>query len=181
VTFATVLWLTSLPAIGNTVGTVIAEWMQVTERRLSLALHASAGVLLAVVAVELIPEALQKTPPWLVTTSFVAGGLLFILLDHSLEISVRGRARAEVRRVLGRFIRLLQSTYSATESWSESQAYYRHIWASFHAPSQSAGLLATLAVEEVIPQAHEREGESHAAAAMFVLGFASFIALSSYL
>lgn len=43
----------------------------------------------------------------------------------------------------------------------------------------TAGLLTTLAVEETIPQAHER-GESHAAA-LFVLAFGAFIAVTSYL
>lgn len=44
----------------------------------------------------------------------------------------------------------------------------------------TAGLLTTLAVEEIIPQAHE-QGESHGASALFVLAFAGFIALTSYL
>jgi zinc transporter ZupT len=44
----------------------------------------------------------------------------------------------------------------------------------------TAGLLTTLALEEVIPQAHER-GEPHGAASAFVLAFIAFIAISSYL
>jgi hypothetical protein len=56
-TFETVLWLTSMPAIGNSVGALVAEWIPSNEKRLSLALHASAGVLLGVVAVELMPNA----------------------------------------------------------------------------------------------------------------------------
>jgi len=239
-TFESVLWLTSLPAAGNTLGALVAEWIRITEKRLSLALHASAGVLLGVVAVELMPEALQKTPPWLVITSFVVGGLLFILLDHTLE-SVRtragkktkasgpwtiyfsvaidllsdgimigvagvvsthlgfvlatGQALADVPQGLATMAmfqksvsqgeRLLANTLLVVPLYAGAALGYfilrgRSHLLQFAILGLTAGLLTTLAVEEVVPQAHER-GESHAAAAAFVLAFAGFIALSSYL
>ena len=239
-TFETVLWLTSLPAFGNTLGALVAEGIEITERRLSLALHASAGVLLGVVAVELIPEALQKAPPWLVITSFVAGGMLFILVDHSLEnirtrggtgesrsgpwtiylsvaidlfsdgvmVGVAGVVSAHLGFILAlgqgladipqglatmamfqegasRARRLILSAMLTLPLYGGAAFGYfvlrgRSHLVQFAILGLTAGLLATLAVEEVVPQAHAR-GESHESAAAFVLAFAAFIALSSYL
>ena len=89
--FLRLLWMSALPAAGNFLGSVLAELVPMTARRLSLTLHAAAGILLAVVAVELMPEALRQAPPWIVITSFTAGGLVFIALDHFLE-NIRTRA-----------------------------------------------------------------------------------------
>lgn len=240
-TFETVLWLTSLPAVGNTFGALCAEWIRITEKRLRLALHASAGVLLGVVAVELMPEALHKVPPWLVITSFVAGGLLFILLDHSLEnlrtragkggsksgpwmiyfsiavdlfsdgamIGVAAIVSAHLGLVLGlgqaiadvpqglatmaifqktvsRGRRIVINTLLVLPLYTGAVLGYFVLRGRSHSfqfaiLGLTAGLLTTLAVEELIPQAHESGKGSHEAAAVFVLAFAGFIALSSYL
>jgi len=175
-----------------------------------------------------------------VIASFVAGGLLFILLDHSLEnirtragkagstsgpwtiyfsvaidllsdgvmVGVAGVVSAHLGFVLAlgqgladipqglatmamfqkkasKRRRLLLSALLALPLYAGAALGYfilrgRSHLVQFAILGLTAGLLATLAVEEVIPQAHER-GESHAAAAAFVLAFAAFIALSSYL
>jgi zinc transporter, ZIP family len=60
--FLGVLVLTALPALGNISGGVLAEIVQVSERSLSLALHVAAGIVLAVVGIELMPEALTVDP-----------------------------------------------------------------------------------------------------------------------
>ena len=49
----------------------------------SLSLHLAAGM--AVVGLELIPEALKATPPWIPLLAFVAGGGLFIGLDRAIH------------------------------------------------------------------------------------------------
>ncbi len=80
--FWLVLGLAALPAAGNFLGGALAELIRVSERALSLALHLAAGIVLAVVGLELMPEALQGTPPWLPLLAFIVGGAIFIGLDR---------------------------------------------------------------------------------------------------
>lgn len=81
----TVLGLAMLPAVGNIGGGVLAEWLNPGERTLNRALHAAAGVMLAVVAVEVMPEALGSTPAWLLAPFFLAGGLAYLLAEKGLQ------------------------------------------------------------------------------------------------
>ncbi len=83
--FLTVIALASIPALGNFIGGLLAEGVDVSRRTLSLALHAAAGILLAVVGVELMPQALQAQPPWAVVLAFAAGGGFYILVDESIK------------------------------------------------------------------------------------------------
>lgn len=80
--FGLALVLGLLPAAGNIAGGVIAEFAIVSRKAISLSLHAAAGIVLAVVAVELLPEALEAEPRWLIIAAFAAGGLCFVLIDH---------------------------------------------------------------------------------------------------
>lgn len=73
-----------LPAIGNFVGGLVAEWLPTSRRALNWALHGAAGIVIAVVAVELMPEALAGAPPWLVVLAFALGGLLSILIKSAI-------------------------------------------------------------------------------------------------
>ena len=73
------------PALGNFGGGLIAERFDVSPRALSFALHAAAGIVLAVVAVELIPQTLSVDPPWLPIVAFVVGGLFFMAADRLIE------------------------------------------------------------------------------------------------
>ena len=82
--FWIVLGLAALPAAGNFFGGVLAEVFDVSERMLSLALHLAAGIVLAVVGLELMPEALQADVPWVPLLAFVAGGAAFIGLDRAV-------------------------------------------------------------------------------------------------
>ena len=58
-----VLGLAALPAAGNLSGAILAETFRASECTLSLALHLAAGIVLAVVGLELMPEALGSTMP----------------------------------------------------------------------------------------------------------------------
>ncbi|WP_216328921.1 ZIP family metal transporter [Deinococcus aestuarii] len=87
----TVLALAALPALGNFVGGLLTEFVSVSSRVLSLALHLAAGIILAVVALELLPEALAADPPWLPLGAFVLGGGFFILLEKVTSF-VKARA-----------------------------------------------------------------------------------------
>ena len=88
--FVLVLALAALPAAGNLLGGLASEARDVSERTLSLALHLAAGIVLAVVGLELMPEALEATPPWVPILAFVAGGAFFIALERAIGY-VQGR------------------------------------------------------------------------------------------
>jgi ZIP family zinc transporter len=80
--FAVVMGLAALPALANFAGGGLAEMFRVSARGLSLALHLAAGIVLAVVGLELMPEALNVSRPWVPLLAFVAGGAAFIGLDR---------------------------------------------------------------------------------------------------
>ena len=80
--FASVLALALLPALGNIGGGVLAETVHVSEKTLSFALHIAAGIVLAVIGIELMPDALEVSPAWVILLVFVAGGGFAIIVDH---------------------------------------------------------------------------------------------------
>ncbi|SDQ03141.1 MULTISPECIES: ZIP family metal transporter [Micrococcaceae] len=88
--FMLVLALATLPAAGNLLGGIAAELFHVSERALSLALHLAAGIVLAVVGLELMPEALKATAPWVPILAFVGGGLFFIGIERAMGF-IQGR------------------------------------------------------------------------------------------
>ena len=83
--YVLVLALLALPAVGNWAGGILAEFVPVSRRTLSLSLHATAGIVLGVVGLELVPEALKGTPPWVPILAFMAGGLFFLAVDAVIE------------------------------------------------------------------------------------------------
>ncbi len=72
--FAVVMGFAVLPALAAFAGGGLAELFRVSARALSLALHLAAGIVLAVVGLELMPEVLNASAPWLPLLAFVAGG-----------------------------------------------------------------------------------------------------------
>ncbi|MFP5325927.1 MAG: ZIP family metal transporter [Acidimicrobiia bacterium] len=80
--FLVVLALAMLPAVANFAGGALAEAFRVSARGLSLALHLAAGIVLAVVGLELMPEALSADPPFVPLIAFVVGGASFIALQR---------------------------------------------------------------------------------------------------
>lgn len=88
--FALVLALAALPAAGNFLGGLAAEVVDVSERVLSLALHLAAGIVLAVVGLELMPEALRASPSWVPILAFVVGGAFFIGIERLIGL-IQGR------------------------------------------------------------------------------------------
>ncbi len=83
--FPLVLAFAALPAAGNFAGGLLAEILDVSQRTLSLALHLAAGIVLAVVGLELVPQALAGNPPWIPIAAFVAGGAIFIGLERLID------------------------------------------------------------------------------------------------
>jgi ZIP family zinc transporter len=80
-----VVGLALLPALGNSAGGLLAERLSVSARQLNRALHAAAGIVLAVVAVELMPEALAQLPGWGVALGFGLGGLAYVLIESIVD------------------------------------------------------------------------------------------------
>lgn len=76
--FWMVLGLALFPAAGNFAGGLLAEFFETNKRRLNKALHAAAGIVIAIVAVELIPEALEKISAWWVALAFGLGGVAYV-------------------------------------------------------------------------------------------------------
>lgn len=60
--FLQVIVLALVPAVGNSIGALAAEAITISRHRLGIALHAAAGIVLAVIAVELMPRALNGEP-----------------------------------------------------------------------------------------------------------------------
>lgn len=83
--FWTVLGLALLPALGNFSGGVIAEFFPTSRRNLNRALHAAAGIVIAIVAVELMPEALEAASAWVIALAFALGGLAYIGLETVVD------------------------------------------------------------------------------------------------
>lgn len=80
----------ALPAVGNFFGGLLAEFLNVSQKSLSLALHLAAGIILAVIGIELMPAALEAEQQWIVILAFFLGTLFFVLLDRSIDY-VRNR------------------------------------------------------------------------------------------
>ena len=88
--FLTVLLFAAMPAAGNFAGGILAESINVSERNLSLSLHFAAGIILAVVGIELMPSVLEVDQAWIPIAAFLAGGGAFLLLDKMAGY-VKGR------------------------------------------------------------------------------------------
>jgi ZIP family zinc transporter len=85
--FLLVLMLSSLPVASNFMGALLAEALPLSKRTLGLALHAVAGVLLAIVATELIPNVLIAKPAWATILALFLGGAFFVWVNQLLNVS----------------------------------------------------------------------------------------------
>src|SRR5690606_41959666 len=73
-----VLGLALLPALGNFSCGLAAEASRTTGRRLNYALHGAAGLVIAVVAVEIMPRVLEHLSAWAVALAFALGGIAYV-------------------------------------------------------------------------------------------------------
>ncbi len=80
-----VLALALLPPAGNFAGGVVAELVRMSEAWLNRALHAAAGVVIAVVAVGIMPQALHAVAAWILAAAFFLGGLAYVAIDRLVE------------------------------------------------------------------------------------------------
>lgn len=232
-----VIVLALLPFAGNFAGGILAEVVNVTERRVSIALHAAAGIVFAVVAVELMPRTLENAPAWVVILGFCIGGLLSIVLKEivqRLQAASGGNAGpwmiyiavsidlftdglligtgSAVSFSLALLLALAQVLADLPEGFA-SIANFRSrgvprrmrilLSLGFAAPilvaavgsywllrdassawqmgvlSVATGMLVVLAVEDIVPEAHEGEDFPLATGAV-IAGFALFTLISAY-
>jgi len=81
-----VLGLALLPALGNFSGGLAAEASRTTGRRLNYALHGAAGLVIAVVAVEIIPpRVLENLSAWVIALAFALGGIAYVGIEKLVE------------------------------------------------------------------------------------------------
>lgn len=84
-----VIGLALLPAVGNLTGGLVAEFTETPSRRLNKALHAASGIVLAVVSVELMPEALAVLSGWTVGIAFGVGAFAYMAIDAIVDRAQR--------------------------------------------------------------------------------------------
>lgn len=80
-----VMAVASLPAAGNFIGGLLSEWLNPSKHFVNRALHAAAGIILAVVSVEVMPNALRVVPVWLIAAAFLSGGGAYLIIEATIE------------------------------------------------------------------------------------------------
>ena len=238
-----VLAFAAMPALGNIAGGLLAELFRPSRRALNLALHAAAGIVIAVVAVELMPRAVETDPPWVIVLSFFFGGVFYVAVRWAVE-RLQGRyggggeagpyviffgvsvdlfsdgiligTGSTISVGLGLLLALGQVPADVPEGYAAIADFRRAgtprrrrllLSAAFVVPiflgatigylgmrgqpelyqlillTFTAGILTTLVVEELVPEAHEalESGEGRLAPIFFVGGFALFALISRYL
>ena len=83
--FLDVLSLALLPAGGNVIGCLLAESVRTPKWLVGAALHAAAGIAIAVVSVDLVPRILDATPAWLMALTFLCGASLSVMLADGID------------------------------------------------------------------------------------------------
>lgn len=94
-----VLLLALLPGAGNFMGGLAAEVRKPSPQFLNWALHAASGIVIAIVAVELIPNALGKLAGWWVALAFAVGGVAYLVLEVIVERLQDARGGGERTRM----------------------------------------------------------------------------------
>lgn len=80
-----VLAIALLPALGNIIGSLLAETVRTPKWLIGAALHAAAGIAIAVVSVDLMPRIIRETAPWLLIAAFFCGALFSVLLSRMVD------------------------------------------------------------------------------------------------
>lgn len=90
---AGVLLLALLPAAGNITGGILAELTPPSSSWRNRALHAAVGVVVAVVAVEIMPRAVPALAGWLLATAFLTGGVVYLGAQWLIASRSQGQER----------------------------------------------------------------------------------------
>jgi ZIP family zinc transporter len=86
---ATLLGLALLPAGGMLCGALAAEWWRLPRHAIGAVLHAAAGVAVAVVSVELMPQILAEVAPWQLVAGFALGAAASVVMAKAVRHAVR--------------------------------------------------------------------------------------------
>ena len=86
-----------LPGAGNFAGSRLAEYTSPSPKHLNWALHVVSGIVIAIVAVELVPQALGVLAGWWIAAAFAAGGCAYVLLERLIYAVQNGGADAADR------------------------------------------------------------------------------------
>lgn len=78
--FFTVLAFALLPAGGIIAGSLLAESLRSPKWLIGASLHATAGIAIALVSIDLMPRILETTPIWLILIAFLAGAFASVML-----------------------------------------------------------------------------------------------------
>lgn len=231
--------LALLPPTGTFVGGLFAEWAPATDEWLSRGLHAAAGVVIAVIAFEVFPDAVDAAPKWVLGLAALGGGVLYLLAQQTIrrrtddadggsrmwmiylaaatDLFADGLligAGTSVSAELGVALALGQVLADGPEGFASvftmranGVPRQRRLWlaASFFLPSLlgaaiaytllrgtsesvqytalvvAAGLFVVAAVEDMVKEAHEADGDSSVSTLALIGGFALFGVVSSLL
>lgn len=88
-----VLLLALLPFAGNFTGAALAETLAPSDAWRNRALHAAVGIVFAVVAIEIMPEALEVLAGWQIALSFLVGGGVYLLAQSIIADRAEGSGR----------------------------------------------------------------------------------------
>src|SRR3546814_20570932 len=90
---STVVLLALLPGVGVAAGGLIAELAPSSKKWLNWSLHAAAGIVIAIAAIEVFPEALDGVSHWTVGIAFAIGGLAYLGAQVVVEKRADGSGR----------------------------------------------------------------------------------------
>lgn len=88
-----VMLLALLPFAGNFAGALLSETVSPSGAWRNRALHAAAGIVFAVVAVEIMPEALEALSGWQIAFAFLAGGTVYLVAQAVIQARSDGGGR----------------------------------------------------------------------------------------
>jgi len=91
---STLLVLALLPGLGVAAGGLLAELAPRSKAWLNWSLHAAAGIVIAIAAIEVFPEALDAVSRWTVGIAFAVGGLAYLGAQTLVDNRTQGSGRA---------------------------------------------------------------------------------------
>ncbi|MFY0610799.1 MAG: hypothetical protein JXQ99_04670 [Hyphomicrobiaceae bacterium] len=81
-TFLSVLGFALLPAIGIIIGSILAESIHTPKWLVGASLHATAGIAIALVSIDVMPRLLVSSSIFLITGAFIVGALISVLIAN---------------------------------------------------------------------------------------------------
>ncbi len=75
-----VLIFATLPAIGIMIGSLLAESIRTPKWLIGASLHATAGIAIALVSIDVMPRVLGITPMWLIIAAFLVGACISVFI-----------------------------------------------------------------------------------------------------